>query len=207
VFYYIKNFDELIIDAGNTRYSEQRLRVPNNFPTFTTSEQSIIFTYRTLQDIRTTSLRITIRSYAVTDDSNESQIVFIVLIIVIPILSIGVFTVLCYCFWQKLKACCCGEENQSEAPDNIIVHENLITKLLRLSPEIPYSSTKNKYNQSDCCICLNQFTPKSRIRVLECEHIFHGECIVQHIHARNEYELRCPMCNIHLKGEYHVTKS
>ena len=80
--------------------------------------------------------------------------------------------------------------------------EEIMERIARMSPEIKYDEKKNKYKQSDCCICLIAFSNDSMIRILECQHIFHGQCIMEHIHRHTSVELRCPMCNIVLKGIY-----
>lgn len=58
-------------------------------------------------------------------------------------------------------------------------------------PIIKYSDVedKDKYNK-DCCICLSLFEDDSEVSMLECNHAFHNDCIVEW----GMYNLNCPIC-------------
>ena len=48
------------------------------------------------------------------------------------------------------------------------------------------------YSQSSCTICLEDFIPnEDKVRSLPCHHIYHPQCIDQHLSSRSS---RCPVC-------------
>ena len=65
--------------------------------------------------------------------------------------------------------------------------------------EIPFENLKkhNVYEQSMCPICLERFDEKSPIAQLQCNHVFHRECIIIWLN----HKFTCPMCNISLPEE------
>jgi hypothetical protein len=55
--------------------------------------------------------------------------------------------------------------------------------------------SNNKYEQSECSICLESLN--QNIKVLECEHVFHIKCIS----LATEYRDKCPLCRHKIKEE------
>jgi len=49
----------------------------------------------------------------------------------------------------------------------------------------------NKYNETICCICLENFNNNDNVRVLKCQHYFHDKCITEWFNQST----KCPMCN------------
>ncbi|CAG9318437.1 unnamed protein product [Blepharisma stoltei] len=58
-----------------------------------------------------------------------------------------------------------------------------------------YYEEDEKYSQTTCSICLEDFTADVLIRQLNCEHIFHKTCITEWFleHSRDP---RCPLCKL-----------
>jgi len=69
--------------------------------------------------------------------------------------------------------------------------EDTIVPKLRLDKK---EITEQLLFAEECVICLDLYEKKDKITKLECEHIFHHECIV--IWTKNNNS--CPLCRIQL---------
>tara|TARA_B110000971_G_C19558604_1_gene297700 strand:- start:97 stop:426 length:330 start_codon:yes stop_codon:yes gene_type:complete len=49
-----------------------------------------------------------------------------------------------------------------------------------------------KFKSEECCICLDKFKKKDKIRMLKCAHKFHDKCILDWLANHDT----CPKCNI-----------
>lgn len=50
-----------------------------------------------------------------------------------------------------------------------------------------FKNYKNKYQQTECVICLERFKPDDFVAVRRCRHIYHSEC-------DNKAIVNCPIC-------------
>lgn len=50
-----------------------------------------------------------------------------------------------------------------------------------------FKNYKNKYQQTECVICLERFKPDDFVAVRKCKHIYHSEC-------DNKAIVNCPIC-------------
>ena len=53
-----------------------------------------------------------------------------------------------------------------------------------------YSEIKDKIDDKDCCICLNDFDDDCEISILTCNHILHKNCMIEW----GKYKQSCPVC-------------
>ena len=86
-----------------------------------------------------------------------------------------------------------NEDNENISINSYKKNENIISKLL---DETIYhnSDIKNKYNQKDCIICLDEYIDKDKIIILPCNHVYHRECIITWL-LKQDSILTCPICN------------
>lgn len=49
-------------------------------------------------------------------------------------------------------------------------------------------------HDAECSICLGEMTEISRCAILQCQHLFHLQCIHQWIDSDEESSLLCPLC-------------
>ena len=71
-----------------------------------------------------------------------------------------------------------------------------VQTVLKNSPKINYNKKASRYKQSDCPICLYPFEEQSQVRMLECDHVYHEDCIVEWVKCKEK--TTCPICNIEL---------
>ncbi|KAF6165943.1 hypothetical protein GIB67_012840 [Kingdonia uniflora] len=48
-----------------------------------------------------------------------------------------------------------------------------------------------------CVVCLEEFSPGMDVTRMPCSHMFHGRCIVDWLHQKNE----CPLCRFKMPGD------
>jgi hypothetical protein len=53
-----------------------------------------------------------------------------------------------------------------------------------------YSEIKDKIDDKDCCICLNDFEDDCEVCILMCNHILHKDCMIEW----GKYKQSCPVC-------------
>ena len=172
----------MTIGSDEFWYTDQQLRRRNSL-TIKTRSSSIDISYFAIFPGRRSQLEL----YIETEKSDSVSKIYIYIIIGVVGLLLVVITVLLCTFCRRLNCClncsCCKTSS----------------KTLELSinfdkpPETAYTPNKNKYNQENCPICLYTFDEDTQIRALECEHIFHGECIRTWFDKRNNKI--CPLCN------------
>jgi hypothetical protein len=68
-------------------------------------------------------------------------------------------------------------------PDN---HHNSTISTRELK-KAEYKNTINKYEQTECVICIERYEPDDDVYILPCHHIYHIKCFSESIK-------RCPMC-------------
>jgi hypothetical protein len=59
-----------------------------------------------------------------------------------------------------------------------------------ISPVVDYATVTTPFFQPTCSICLEAYTPNSRVRCLPCNHVFHAECIDKWVTKKAE----CALC-------------
>ncbi|CAG9334291.1 unnamed protein product [Blepharisma stoltei] len=129
-------------------------------------------------------------------DSNNSELDKNTCIIAITI-SVILFVSLCFIFSAIARV--------------IIRHRNLarvqsINPLSGVGIQVQFPSIKwaNLGKGSElCAICLDDFLPKSLIRMLDCDHYFHVNCIDEW--ASNN--IRCPLCKQNMVADNITTFS
>lgn len=45
-----------------------------------------------------------------------------------------------------------------------------------------------------CCICLEEFQAKSRVKRLPCQHEYHFRCLLAYFRDKEGFQVKCPMC-------------
>lgn len=106
-----------------------------------------------------------------------------------PILPIGaIFILIC-------SSLCCSYQSGRYFISDLMnrrseIQESIITsgKLNEYLDNNTSNSISNDY--IDCCICLDKFDENHKSIVLECNHRFHKECILNWL----KKELNCPLC-------------
>ena len=53
---------------------------------------------------------------------------------------------------------------------------------------------QSKYDQKDCCFCLDLFVEKEVLLKFPCEHYFHYECLENWFQIE-KFDVKCPLCN------------
>ncbi len=61
--------------------------------------------------------------------------------------------------------------------------------------DIPFQEAKNRYDQIDCTICLEDFTPRCKVAIAKCKHIFHEQCLSDWKNCNSANHNRCPICS------------
>ena len=95
---------------------------------------------------------------------------------------------------QIIKELCPNNSNQA-AMDKIFNDNNSkennykIKDKINKMPQIYYE--KNKFDNSECFICIDEFKENELLKQLNCGHVFHKECLSQWLINMNN----CPICN------------
>ena len=95
---------------------------------------------------------------------------------------------------QIIKELCPNNSNQA-AMDKIFNDNNSkennykIKDKINRMPQIYYE--KNKFDNSECFICIDEFKENELLKQLNCGHVFHKECLSQWLINMNN----CPICN------------
>ena len=71
--------------------------------------------------------------------------------------------------------------------------EHILQKLDEKMPDQLYKTAKNKANQTNCCICFEDFKDEASIKETSCLHIFHANCLKEWIKTKFE-KPDCPTC-------------
>lgn len=105
--------------------------------------------------------------------------------------------IFCFCFimtYWKLK-----NQRIIKTNSNSSLNINCVTRFSDeiIQNSILYSEKYNKYN-SQCSICLEDFTIHSHVHIFKCNHIFHNKCLKEWIEKKktNKIEFFCPICHI-----------
>lgn len=56
-----------------------------------------------------------------------------------------------------------------------------------------YIIIKKNFDNNECIICLDAMLINDKVRILECGHMYHYECINKWIEKKKE--LNCPICS------------
>lgn len=113
--------------------------------------------------------------------------VFVILLCFGIVLLVGL-SIVFYFFRSWLCFC-----NRFSCCEESFVNTTL-PRILSKYPIQKYTPDLNKYKQENFAICLASFKPNIPIRILDCKHIFHGDCIVEWFTAKRNNV--CPICNI-----------
>lgn len=92
----------------------------------------------------------------------------------------------CSCHWPSSE-----EDDDSDDDSNNNIYENNLLNKGPIFDESTIHQWSDKYNDS-CPICLEQFTLKDEIKLLDCRHHFHINCINNWTITKRC--LICPMC-------------
>ena len=95
---------------------------------------------------------------------------------------------------ERLQAQRRAEEDQRQG--NELLYESLARKLAEMTFKV--ASSKNKYEETACCICFEDFTELSLVRETDCMHIFHSKCLMEWIKAKLPVP-DCPFCRQEVK--------
>uniref|UniRef100_X2B9Q0 RING-type domain-containing protein n=1 Tax=Capitella teleta TaxID=283909 RepID=X2B9Q0_CAPTE len=94
----------------------------------------------------------------------------------LPLLGVGFMTLflsLCFCcyMWRLKKQ---GQKEMGYKEVRLIIHRNY--------------STNDSFQT--CPVCLDDFSPKDKLAVCECTHIFHTKCLILWLNQSPT----CPLC-------------
>jgi len=126
------------------------------------------------------------------DESDGFSAVDYVLIIIFS--TIGLFAVVVIIYLIRCWVAKCRD--RAAQYELNLAHEKQLQDFEKISPEIRFKNYLNKFRQTDCSICLNAFQETDTIRVLECGHIFHSQCVLEWI--KHKFSATCPICNVKL---------
>lgn len=106
-----------------------------------------------------------------------------------PILPIGaIFILIC-------SSLCCSYQSGRYFISDLMnrrsdIQESIITSDT-INEYLDNNTTNcNSNDNTDCCICLDKLEENNKSIVLECNHNFHKECILNWL----KKELNCPLC-------------
>lgn len=189
-----------ILDIELADTNDTITRMPTNaLSRIETNVNQINFTLNAINKMTNLTYRVTI--YSNTDEEIDAQpasLYFLFYILIGVFISVILFVIAVK--WCSLLCVFYCFTSQND-PDRLRKRNNkIIENVLKFCPEISYDDKENTYKQPSCCICLCTFKPY-KIRILECEHVFHGECINQYLKSKiDSDEIKCPVCNLKLTG-------
>ncbi len=161
-------------------------------PHITVSDDEITFMYQSDLTLTSTGIEILIR----VADADDSKTLLYVLIVIFS--AFGLFTVVVAVYAIRCWIARCRARN-ALYEERVKLTQN-IQNILKNSPEFKYHPQQSgKYKQTDCPICLYSFEQGNPVRMLECGHIFHADCILEWVKIREK--ATCPICNVHLTGK------
>eukprot|EP00826_Nyctotherus_ovalis_P060876 TRINITY_DN8597_c0_g4_i2.p1 TRINITY_DN8597_c0_g4~~TRINITY_DN8597_c0_g4_i2.p1 ORF type:complete len:249 (+),score=55.50 TRINITY_DN8597_c0_g4_i2:95-841(+) len=171
---------ELTIFAGKLKYGDSAFRNKEYF-TEKMTDKLLTVTYTSTGS----ASKLLMEIYVESDPMISKIYIYIIGIVLGSILIIGIIITLyifrswfdCIYSWP-----CC----------NSIFVKAKLPAILKKYPEEKYEPDKNKFSQENCPICLCDFK-EGTIRVLQCKHIFHGNCIVAWFTKKSNDV--CPICN------------
>ncbi|WAR22424.1 RN122-like protein [Mya arenaria] len=98
----------------------------------------------------------------------------------LPLLGIGVFTLLLSCIF-----CCYMWKLKRDARKE------------RGYKRMEFSPSKKSLRNDTCPVCLDEFSTKEKIAVCTCHHVFHSVCLLEWLRHKNS----CPMCKAPVRQE------
>ncbi|CDW91684.1 zinc c3hc4 type [Stylonychia lemnae] len=173
----------------------------------------------------------TIISKPSTQEEQSIPVYAIVMIVVLPSVMIIIFVLIILKVVQIMKQNALGRlqrqniQNQAqntqalgpESPQkNDKIRQSNFEKVKSMVKLCKFSElTDNHFEQKECIICFEQFQGEDEIRVTQCQHIFHSQCILEwaknRIWTANSVEPGtpiCPCCNqsllIEIKLPHHI---
>jgi hypothetical protein len=81
-------------------------------------------------------------------------------------------------------------QNPAENLDNLENVKNIVIKEELDKIQI-VSFSELKTDEKECSICLDEFEPSSKIRIINCKHVFHSECLDTWL---LQHDYKCPHC-------------
>jgi len=134
----------------------------------------------------------------------DEDVVDFTYIAIVLIILVGL--VILYGVISCIRFCCADDSapqihTEFQSQDWLSRAPERYNKILSESPESVYDTINNKYEQTNCSICLGEFEKNCSIRKLVCSHIFHKNCIEAWIRTKIALIPRCPMCNVELTHE------
>ena len=125
-----------------------------------------------------------------TDSDSEYGISIILIIMLLGVLAICCIC-LCICY------ACCKRHIARNREEEVLSPEERGRRaeqvLNKYTEELDWKAELSAFGQDSCCICLEQFTTKTRIRRMGCAHIIHSICLRSWMAERLDAPV-CPIC-------------
>ncbi|KAJ7954162.1 RING finger protein [Quillaja saponaria] len=74
---------------------------------------------------------------------------------------------------------------------NVSGSGNILSEQLNLNLELSYKYDAVVSGESDCVVCLTTLRDGDQVRKLDCQHVFHRQCLDGWLHHHN---FNCPLC-------------
>ena len=82
--------------------------------------------------------------------------------------------------------------NDINSNDTNDINSNDINSNIKILKFRAITKNDSKFINYECCICLKKYTYESIATILECEHIFHKECLEKWFTKKKN----CPICQL-----------
>lgn len=115
-----------------------------------------------------------------------------------PLSLLALISIMAFAFCYYLRYICCRNRNNSSRVTASTVictsnDEKLNCKILASLPAFGYSDPSDEKGESECAICLTEFTKDELLRELpNCRHVFHMECVDMWFGSHSS----CPLCRV-----------
>lgn len=73
------------------------------------------------------------------------------------------------------------------------------TELAQLETKKFSDLTATQKEDAKCAICMTEYSDSESVRIMQCKHFFHQECIDPYL---AKYNNKCPICREHLASDY-----
>jgi E3 ubiquitin-protein ligase ATL10/75/76/77/78 len=122
----------------------------------------------------------------------DSRVVMILAVILCAFICSLVLNSIIKCALRFINVTINGESSSSSNPIPQLVNKGIKKKVLKRFPTLSYSSELKLPNlDTECMICLSEFTKDEKVRILpKCNHGFHVTCIDKWLKEHSS----CPKC-------------
>jgi Ring finger domain len=117
------------------------------------------------------------------EGSGQADSFLLIMLIIVVVICI-LFVIFCSI---KIFHHCCGQEAADRDQARYICNQKLNQETRRLR----FRDIDNRFNEADCCICMDSYSDEDEVlQIIRCHHFSHHSCLMHWLNRNNS----CPIC-------------